>query len=48
MPKKKDPAKMTSEELVRHLFHPKVVEHAKKIAREAESKGVKRITKKSI
>jgi hypothetical protein len=26
MPKKKHPSKMTNDELVRHLFHPKIVE----------------------
>jgi hypothetical protein len=33
--------KLTSEEAVKKLFHPQVVEHAKKHAREAEKKGSK-------
>jgi hypothetical protein len=32
---------LTSEEAVKKLFHPQVVEHAKKHAREAEEKGSK-------
>jgi hypothetical protein len=28
--KKKHPKDMTSDELLKHLFHPKVVKHAKK------------------
>jgi len=32
---------LTSEEAVSKLFHPQVVEHAKKHAREAEVKGSK-------
>jgi hypothetical protein len=32
---------LTTDEAVKKLFHPKVVEHAKKHAREAESKGPK-------
>jgi hypothetical protein len=32
---------LTSEEAVAKLFHPQVVEHAKKHAREAEVKGSK-------
>ena len=32
MKKKKHPKDMTSEELARHVFHPKVVRHAKKLA----------------
>ena len=30
MKKKKHPKDMTSEELLKHLFHPKVVKHVKK------------------
>jgi hypothetical protein len=48
MPRKKDPNKMTSDELVKHLFHPKVVEHTKKAVREADSKHEKKATKKSL
>jgi len=32
-PKKKHPKDMTTEEALKHLFHPKVVAHAKKHAR---------------
>jgi hypothetical protein len=34
MPKKKSkhPKNMTSDELLKHLFHPKVAEHVKKVA----------------
>jgi hypothetical protein len=32
---------LTSEEAVKKLFHPQVVEHAKKHAREAEEKAPK-------
>ena len=32
MKKKKHPKDMTSDELLKHLFHPKVVKHVKKIA----------------
>jgi len=32
---------MTSDEAMRHLFHPKVVEHAKRHAREAEKPSPK-------
>ena len=30
--KKKHPKDMTSDELMRHLFHPKVVKHIKHVA----------------
>jgi hypothetical protein len=33
MKKKKHPKDMTSDELMKHLFHPKVVKHIKKVAR---------------
>jgi hypothetical protein len=32
MKKKKHPKDMTSEELMKHLFHPRVVKHIKKVA----------------
>lgn len=32
MKKKKHPKDMTSEELMKHLFHPKVVKHIKRVA----------------
>lgn len=34
MPKKKHPKDMTSDELAKHVFHPKVLEHAKKHVKE--------------
>ncbi len=32
MKKKKHPRDMSSDELMKHLFHPKVVKHIKKVA----------------
>jgi hypothetical protein len=32
MKKKKHPKDMTSDELMKHLFHPKVVKHIKRVA----------------
>jgi len=32
MKKKKHPRDMTNDELMKHLFHPKVVKHIKKVA----------------
>jgi hypothetical protein len=37
----KKPHEMTTDEAVRDLFHPKVVEHAKRHAREAEKKSTR-------
>jgi hypothetical protein len=38
-PKKKHPKEMTTDEAVKHLFHPKVVEHLKKnVAKPKRSK----------
>ena len=34
---KKKPREMTTDEAMRHLFHPEVVEHAKKHVREADA-----------
>ena len=34
---KKKPHELTTDEAMRHLFHPKVVEHAKRHAREADA-----------
>ena len=34
MKKKKHPKNMTGDELMKHLFHPKVVKHIKKVAAE--------------
>ncbi|MGA2484168.1 MAG: hypothetical protein ABSF92_13760 [Candidatus Acidiferrales bacterium] len=36
MKKKKHPRRMTSDELMKHLFHPKVVKHIKKVAGESK------------
>ncbi len=39
--KKKHPREMTTDELARHLFHPKVIQHLKRVARDAESRKPK-------
>jgi hypothetical protein len=39
---KKHPKDMTTEEAIKHLFHPKVVKHLKKAAAESRT----RVTKK--
>ena len=36
MKKKKHPRHMTSDELMKHLFHPKVVKHIKKVASQSK------------
>jgi hypothetical protein len=36
--KEKHPKDMTTEEAVKHLFHPKIVEHVKKHAAKKEPK----------
>lgn len=41
----KEPTEMTTDEAIRHLFHPEVVEHAKRHAREAEKPKAKRDSK---
>ena len=33
--KKKHPREMTTDELARHVFHPNVLKHAKRVIREA-------------
>ena len=33
--KRKHPREMTTDELARHVFHPKVLKHAKRVVREA-------------
>ena len=38
MKKKKHPKDMTSDELMKHLFHPKVVKHIKESPRMYEEK----------
>jgi hypothetical protein len=42
MKKKKHPKDMTSEELMKHLFHPKVVRHIKKVAAGGKKKSIKK------
>ena len=42
----KHPRHMTTEEAVKHLFHPKVVEHLKKEKDKTEDKPKKRPLKK--
>ena len=37
MKKKKHPKGITSDELMKHLFHPKVVKHIKRVARGSKS-----------
>ena len=39
--KRKHPREMTTDELARHVFHPKVLKHAKRIVRDS-SKDRKR------
>ena len=46
-PTPKKAREMTSEEAIRHLFHPEVVEHAKRHVREADAEKPKP-EKKSI
>jgi hypothetical protein len=43
MPKKKNPRDMTSEELVKHLFHPKAVQHVKKLVKQSEKRSMKKV-----
>ena len=33
----KKPSELTTDEAIKHLFHPDVIEHAKRHAREAEA-----------
>ncbi len=40
--KKKHPKDMTSDELLKHLFHPKVVKHVKKHVAEVNRKPMKK------
>ena len=42
MKKKKHPKDMTSDELMKHLFHPKVVKHIKKVAA-GKKKSMKKV-----
>ena len=45
MPKKKHPRDMTTDEAIRHLFHPKVVKHVKGIIEKVNAKPIKKATK---
>ena len=42
MKKKKHPKDMTSDELLKHLFHPKVVKHVKKHVAKLERSSTKK------
>ncbi len=42
MKKKKHPRHMTSDELLKHLFHPKVVKHVKRQVAKANRKLTKK------
>jgi hypothetical protein len=42
---KKHPRDMTNEEAIRHLFHPKVVEHVKAIIEKVNAKPSKQSIK---
>ena len=46
MAKKKHPKEMTTEELAKHVFHPKVLAHAKKHVRELNADKPKRKSSK--
>ena len=50
MAKKKHPSKMSNNELAKHVFHPKVLEHAKKHLDElsASTKPARKPKKKAI
>jgi hypothetical protein len=38
MPKKKHPKDMTTEEAMKHIFHPKIVRHVKAIVKKNNAK----------
>jgi hypothetical protein len=42
MKKKKHPKDMTSDELLKHLFHPKVVKHLKSVAASVPKKTMRK------
>lgn len=44
MAKKKHPRDMTNDEAIKHLFHPKVVEHVKNVVRKANAEPKKKAT----
>ena len=46
--KKKHPKDMTSEELLKHLFHPKIVKHVKEIVKKHNAKPKKRAATKKV
>ncbi len=39
--KKKHPREMTTDELARHVFHPKVLQHAKRVVRATKGRKKK-------
>jgi hypothetical protein len=43
--KKKHPKDMTSDELIRHLFHPKIVKHVKGILKKHNAEPKKKATR---
>jgi hypothetical protein len=43
MKTKKHPSKMTSDELMKHLFRPKVVKHIKKVANPRKPVSMKKV-----
>jgi hypothetical protein len=47
MPRKnKHPKDMTSDELIKHFFHPKIVKHVKEIVRKHNAEPKKKATTK--
>jgi hypothetical protein len=45
--KKKSPLEMTTDEAIRHLFHPRVVEELKRHVKEINEKASKPVKKKA-
>ncbi|HZQ67036.1 MAG TPA: hypothetical protein VFA68_00845 [Terriglobales bacterium] len=45
-PKKKHPKDMTTDEALKHIFHPKIVKHVKKIVEHHNAPKVKKSTTK--
>ena len=41
MPKKKHPSKMSNDELAAHVFHPKVLKHAKEHIEKINAEAIK-------
>lgn len=42
MPKKKHPKDMTTDEAMKHIFHPKIVKHVKAIVKKNNAKSGKK------